>query len=71
MVSVEEHKRALAEFLKDIEQQMRVIWTKHAEIRRNEWEKKLGVTKQEVEELINAARVKKKLANAFLLLNLS
>jgi len=38
---------------KDIEQQMRAIWTKHAEIRQKEWEKKLGVTKQEVEELVN------------------
>lgn len=32
---------------------MRVIWTKHAEERQKEWEKKLGITKEEVEVLVN------------------
>lgn len=28
---------------------MLIIWTKHAEERQNEWQKKLGITRQEVE----------------------
>lgn len=28
---------------------MKVVWTKHAEDRQKEWEKKLGVSRQEVE----------------------
>jgi len=32
---------------------MKVIWTKHSEDRQREWEKKLGITKQEVENLVN------------------
>ncbi len=32
---------------------MKVIWTAHAEGRQKEWEKKLGITKQEVEALVN------------------
>lgn len=31
---------------------MNIIWTKHAEERQKEWEKKLGITRQKVEELI-------------------
>lgn len=31
---------------------MKVDWTKHAQERQKEWEKKLGVTKQEVEDLL-------------------
>ena len=30
---------------------MKIIWTKHAEDRQNEWEKRLRVTRQEVEDL--------------------
>ncbi len=30
---------------------MKVIWTKHAEDRQREWEKKKGITKQEVEDI--------------------
>ena len=30
---------------------MEIIWTKHAEERQKEWEKILGVTRQEVENL--------------------
>jgi len=33
---------------------MKVIWTKHAEERQKEWEKKLGITKQAVEDLVNS-----------------
>ena len=32
---------------------MEIIWTKHAEERQKEWEKILGVTRQEVENLAN------------------
>ncbi|MBI4839417.1 MAG: DUF4258 domain-containing protein [Nitrospirae bacterium] len=32
---------------------MGIIWTKHAEERQKEWEKKLKITRQEVEALIN------------------
>jgi hypothetical protein len=32
---------------------MRIIWTKHAEERQEEWEKKLGITRIEVEDLLN------------------
>ncbi len=31
---------------------MKVVWTKHAEDRQREWEKKLDVTKQKVEYLL-------------------
>lgn len=31
---------------------MKIIWTIHAENRQKEWEKKLGITKQEVEDSI-------------------
>lgn len=31
---------------------MRIIWTKHGEDRQREWEKKLAITKQEVEDLL-------------------
>lgn len=31
---------------------MKIIWTKHAEDRQKEWEKKLGITKREVEDLV-------------------
>jgi len=31
---------------------MKIIWTRHAEDRQKEWEKKLGITKQEVEDSI-------------------
>lgn len=29
---------------------MKIVWTKHAEDRQQEWEKKLGITRQDVEE---------------------
>jgi hypothetical protein len=32
---------------------MKIIWTRHAEDRQNEWGKKLGVTRQEVEDLVS------------------
>lgn len=32
---------------------MKIVWTKHAEDRQKEWEKKLGITKQEVENALN------------------
>lgn len=31
---------------------MLIIWTKHAEERQNEWQKKLGITQQEVESIL-------------------
>jgi hypothetical protein len=31
---------------------MKIIWTRHAEERQKEWEKKLGITLQEVEGLL-------------------
>jgi len=31
---------------------MNVIWTRHAEERQKEWEKKRGITRQEVEALV-------------------
>ena len=33
---------------------MRIIWTRHAEERQKEWEKKLRITRDEVESLINS-----------------
>lgn len=32
---------------------MKIIWTRHAEGRQKEWEKRLGVTRQEVEDLVS------------------
>ncbi|HHT9124741.1 MAG TPA: hypothetical protein ACFYD6_02880 [Candidatus Brocadiia bacterium] len=32
---------------------MKIIWTLHAEERQKEWKKKLGVTSQEVENLVS------------------
>ncbi len=29
-----------------------ILWTKHAEERQKEWQKKLGITRQEVEDLV-------------------
>lgn len=31
---------------------MKIKWTRHAEERQKEWEKKLGITRQEVEDLV-------------------
>ena len=31
---------------------MNIIWTKHAENRQKEWDKKLGITRQKVEDLV-------------------
>ncbi len=31
---------------------MKIVWTKHAEDRQKEWEKKLEITRQEVENMI-------------------
>jgi hypothetical protein len=31
---------------------MKIIWTKHAEDRQKEWERKLGITRQKVEDLM-------------------
>ena len=33
---------------------MRIIWTRHAEERQEEWRRKLGITRQEVEDVLNA-----------------
>jgi len=33
---------------------MRIVWTKHAEERQKEWERKKGITKLEVEDLLNS-----------------
>lgn len=33
---------------------MRIIWTKHAEERQQEWQKKLGITRAEVEQVLIA-----------------
>lgn len=32
---------------------MNIVWTKHAQERQREWEKKLGVTRQEVEQTVD------------------
>lgn len=32
---------------------MKITWTRHAEDRQKEWEKRLGVTRQEVEDLVS------------------
>ena len=31
---------------------MKIVWTRHAEERQEEWQKKLGITRQEVEDLL-------------------
>lgn len=31
---------------------MKIIWTNHAEERQRDWEKKLGITRQEVENVV-------------------
>ena len=31
---------------------MKVIWTRHAEERQREWQKRLGITREEVEDLL-------------------
>jgi hypothetical protein len=31
---------------------VRIIWTRHAEERQEEWQNKLGITRQEVEDLL-------------------
>jgi len=31
---------------------VKIIWTRHAEERQEEWQKKLGITRQEVENLL-------------------
>ena len=31
---------------------MKIIWTRHAEQRQKEWQKKLGITREEVENLV-------------------
>ena len=31
---------------------MKIIWTRHAENRQKEWEKKLGITRREVEDIL-------------------
>ncbi len=32
---------------------VKIIWTKHAQERQKEWKKKLGITKEEIENFIN------------------
>jgi len=32
---------------------MNIVWTRHAEERQREWEKKLGITRQEVEQVLS------------------
>ena len=34
----------------------RILWTKHAIQRQADWEKKLGITKEEVEEILQGSR---------------
>ncbi len=37
---------------------MKVIWTRHAIERQQEWERKLGITRQEIEQLVvNPAQI--------------
>lgn len=37
---------------------MKIIWTRHATERQQEWQKKLGITRPEVEELVmNPAQI--------------
>ena len=31
---------------------MKIIWTKHAEERQKEWEKRIGITRLEIEDLL-------------------
>lgn len=31
---------------------MKIIWTRHAEERQQEWQKKLGITREEVEQVL-------------------
>ena len=31
---------------------IKITWTQHAQIRQKEWEKKIGITKEEVEEIL-------------------
>lgn len=31
---------------------MKIVWTKHAEERQQEWERKLGFSRQDVEDLL-------------------
>lgn len=31
---------------------MRIVWTRHAEERQREWQRKLGITRQEVEDVL-------------------
>jgi hypothetical protein len=31
---------------------VKIVWTRHAEERQEEWQKKLGITRQEVEDLL-------------------
>ncbi len=33
---------------------MKIVWTKHAEDRQGEWEKKLRITRQEVENVVRS-----------------
>lgn len=33
---------------------MKIVWTKHAEERQKEWEKKLGITRIEIEDLLHS-----------------
>ena len=33
---------------------MKIIWTKHAEDRQKEWEKKVDITREKVEDLVNS-----------------
>ena len=45
---------------------MKAIWTRHAEERQKEWERTLGVTRQEVEDvLMNPAQVVRGDSGAF------
>jgi len=35
--------------------QTNIVWTKHAESRQKEWERRLGITRGEVEDVLNKA----------------
>ncbi|MBE7383843.1 MAG: DUF4258 domain-containing protein [Leptolyngbya sp. SIO1E4] len=32
---------------------MQIVWTKHAEARQQQWQKRLGITREEVEGVLN------------------
>jgi predicted HTH domain antitoxin len=49
---IEEFERDLKVLITPAASKMNIIWTKHAEERQQEWEKKLGITRGEVEQVL-------------------